>query len=128
MFWLGGILWLALVGAGFIDGTKNLADARVYLFSGSKDSVVHPGVVKKLKSYYEFYVGGSGSVVANYTFPGVFHPSFIFLFVYLGGWKGSTLPLRTGREGVSFVFQFALWGCSLMVSGGVSPSGTCMDH
>lgn len=55
--------------SGFIDGTKNLADARVYLFSGSKDSVVHPGVVKKLKSYYEFYVGGSGSVVANYTFP-----------------------------------------------------------
>jgi hypothetical protein len=36
-----------------IDDPANLANSRVYLLSAMQDSVVNPGVVKKLEEYYE---------------------------------------------------------------------------
>lgn len=42
--------------SGYVDATSNLAASKVYLFSGSKDSVVNTGVVDDLKTYYQSYV------------------------------------------------------------------------
>eukprot|EP01029_Cantina_marsupialis_P027871 TRINITY_DN774109_c0_g1_i1.p1 TRINITY_DN774109_c0_g1~~TRINITY_DN774109_c0_g1_i1.p1 ORF type:complete len:333 (-),score=81.22 TRINITY_DN774109_c0_g1_i1:603-1601(-) len=39
-----------------IDNPHNMKGSRVYLFSGTEDTVVFPGVVKKLKEYYEKFV------------------------------------------------------------------------
>jgi len=44
---------------GSIDNVANLRNSRVYLFSGSRDSAVVPGVVRKLQDYYSNYVTGS---------------------------------------------------------------------
>jgi hypothetical protein len=41
-----------------IDSTKNLATAKVWLFSGSRDDKVFPEVVSALASYYKHYVNG----------------------------------------------------------------------
>eukprot|EP01133_Synstelium_polycarpum_P003864 gene3864-4468_t len=40
-----------------IDSTSNLANTRVWMFSGSQDTVVHPGVVQKLEGFYGKYIG-----------------------------------------------------------------------
>lgn len=39
-----------------IDNTKYLASDRVWIFTGEKDTVVHPGVVNKTREYYEHYM------------------------------------------------------------------------
>jgi hypothetical protein len=39
--------------SGFIDAPRNLKGSRVWLFSGTKDTVVKSGVVQKLQKYYE---------------------------------------------------------------------------
>lgn len=39
-----------------IDATSNLAQTRIYLYSGTRDTVVHPQTMKKLQQYYEHYV------------------------------------------------------------------------
>ena len=39
-----------------IDKPSHLANDRVYLFSGTKDTVVNSGVVKKLADYYTNFV------------------------------------------------------------------------
>jgi len=39
-----------------IDWASNLKNDRVWLFSGTKDSVLYPGVVKKLENYYQYYI------------------------------------------------------------------------
>jgi hypothetical protein len=39
-----------------IDPTRNLKSQRVWLFSGTQDTVVQPGVVRKLEQYYRYYV------------------------------------------------------------------------
>jgi len=41
---------------GSIDKPSNLAGSRVWLFSGTLDTVVNPGVVKKLEEYYLNYI------------------------------------------------------------------------
>lgn len=41
---------------GTIDPTSNLRNASVYLFSGSRDTTVVPGVVKKLEEYYQHWM------------------------------------------------------------------------
>lgn len=46
--------------SGFIDPLVNLADDRVYLYSGTKDTVVHPGVVKKLEEFYLHFLSNPG--------------------------------------------------------------------
>ncbi|XP_069807883.1 poly(3-hydroxybutyrate) depolymerase-like isoform X2 [Dendropsophus ebraccatus] len=51
---------------GLIDPLSNLARGRVFIFSGSKDSVVLQGVSKKLEEYYASYIT-SGSIKAVYN-------------------------------------------------------------
>lgn len=46
----------AWAAAGSIDPVANLASSRVYLFSGTRDSVVDQRVVDDLRSYYASYV------------------------------------------------------------------------
>jgi poly(3-hydroxybutyrate) depolymerase len=45
----------ALAKAGRIDPTANLASARAWLFSGTRDRTVYPAVVSGLKAYYASY-------------------------------------------------------------------------
>ena len=46
----------ALAKEGRIDPTRHLADARVWLFSGTHDETVSPDVVNALAGYYARYV------------------------------------------------------------------------
>jgi len=41
---------------GSIDDPTNLQNQKVWLYSGTQDSVVVPGVVQKLQQYYQLYV------------------------------------------------------------------------
>ena len=50
---------------GTIDATSHMADDKVFVFSGSKDTTVYPAVVKTLESYYAPYV--SASLITEYT-------------------------------------------------------------
>lgn len=43
----------SLATSGSIDPVSNLKGSKVYLYSGSKDTVVYPGVVKVLQKQYE---------------------------------------------------------------------------
>eukprot|EP00322_Chrysochromulina_rotalis_P023412 CAMPEP_0115862734 /NCGR_PEP_ID=MMETSP0287-20121206/18330_1 /TAXON_ID=412157 /ORGANISM="Chrysochromulina rotalis, Strain UIO044" /LENGTH=357 /DNA_ID=CAMNT_0003317167 /DNA_START=61 /DNA_END=1134 /DNA_ORIENTATION=- len=52
------------VSGGFIDDPRNLADARVWLFSGTADTEVVPGVVNKLGDYYLRMGVAPGNLVA----------------------------------------------------------------
>jgi len=45
--------------AGSIDATSHLANAKVWLYSGTKDSVVLPGVMQKVQTYYQNYLKSS---------------------------------------------------------------------
>ncbi|CAH2276333.1 polyhydroxybutyrate depolymerase [Pelobates cultripes] len=54
--------------SGLIDPVSNLANSKVFIFSGSRDTVVVPGVVKKLEEYYLSYVN-SGNIRAVYDIP-----------------------------------------------------------
>jgi len=62
------------VAAGMLDATSNLANARVYMFSGTVDTTVKQTVMDSLYSYYTHYIT-NGSVVyektwkAAHTFP-----------------------------------------------------------
>lgn len=52
---------------GEIDSTDNMADDKVYVFSGSKDTTVYPAVVKTLEDYYAPYV--KSALTTEYTIP-----------------------------------------------------------
>ncbi len=54
--------------SGTIDQPSHLANDRVYLFSGSLDSVVVPGVMKKLAQYYSNFVT-KGEVYSMFSLP-----------------------------------------------------------
>lgn len=54
--------------AGLVDQTTFLADDRVYLFSGAKDSVIAEPVMKALQTYYQSFVKIQ-NIVADYNFP-----------------------------------------------------------
>ena len=54
--------------SGKIDPLSNLASTNVYIYSGSKDTVVNPGVVKQTVAFYSKFVT-SGRVVSNFTTP-----------------------------------------------------------
>jgi len=49
-----------------IDNPANLAKSKVWMFSGQSDSVVAPGVVQKLQTYYQNYIS-SGNIQAVYN-------------------------------------------------------------
>ncbi len=53
---------------GLIDPTKNLAHQRVWIFSGTKDTVVYQGVVKKQEEYYRLYMP-SANIATKYDIP-----------------------------------------------------------
>ena len=46
----------ATAATGFISSTSNLKNSRVYLFSGTRDTIVKQGSVVKLFEYYEKFV------------------------------------------------------------------------
>lgn len=48
--------------AGTIDPVANLQNSKVYLFSGSSDTTVLPGVMDALKTYYNSFVSSSNVV------------------------------------------------------------------
>ena len=52
---------------GTIDPTENLADANVFVFSGSKDTTVYPKVVKTLEDYYGAF--GVTEMTTEYNIP-----------------------------------------------------------
>ena len=54
---------------GTIDRLANLAHARAYVFSGANDSVVAPGVVRKLEQFYGAFLLDEGAVAAEYVCP-----------------------------------------------------------
>lgn len=43
----------AFASRGDIDPVSNLAGHKAFLYSGTQDTVVHPGVVHKLQEYYQ---------------------------------------------------------------------------
>ncbi|MGB6054976.1 MAG: PHB depolymerase family esterase, partial [Burkholderiaceae bacterium] len=52
-------------GQGAIDATSNLADSRVYLFSGSIDSTVKQAVMDEANNYYKNYVNNANIFYKN---------------------------------------------------------------
>ena len=48
--------------AGTVDPVANLQNSKVYLFSGTLDSVVKPGVMDALKTYYASFVPAANTV------------------------------------------------------------------
>ncbi|XP_078450322.1 poly(3-hydroxybutyrate) depolymerase-like [Lampetra fluviatilis] len=45
-----------------IDHTSHMSSARVFLFAGTKDSTVHPGIISKVQEYYQEFVTAAGSI------------------------------------------------------------------
>ena len=54
----------AAANAGTIDPTKNIAGAKVWLFTGTNDHTVRPEVVRELEAYYALY-GVKAKLVAD---------------------------------------------------------------
>jgi hypothetical protein len=52
---------------GNIDATENMADDKVFVFSGSKDTTVYPSVVKTLEDYYGAFV--TSKLTTEYNIP-----------------------------------------------------------
>ena len=52
----------SLAASGAIDATDNLANANVYLFAGSKDSVVNPSTSADLQRYYQGFLPAANVV------------------------------------------------------------------
>eukprot|EP00026_Physarum_polycephalum_P014569 Phypoly_transcript_15100.p1 GENE.Phypoly_transcript_15100~~Phypoly_transcript_15100.p1 ORF type:complete len:289 (+),score=22.61 Phypoly_transcript_15100:1-867(+) len=48
-----------------IDNPKNIANSKVYIFSGTQDSIVDPGVCSKLYEYYQSYTSSSNINFVN---------------------------------------------------------------
>lgn len=53
---------------GYVDPVNHLKDDRVYLFSGSKDTVVHPQVMHSLRTYYQNFISPS-QIVSDFNVP-----------------------------------------------------------
>lgn len=52
-----------------IDATRNLANDKVWIFTGKKDTVVLSGVVEKTRNYYANFVKNSTNIIFYNTFP-----------------------------------------------------------
>ena len=55
----------AWAGSGQIDPVANLANTRVYLFSGTQDNTVKPAVMDDLRAYYRSFVPDAAVVYKN---------------------------------------------------------------
>jgi predicted esterase len=53
---------------GLIDSPANIKDDRIYIFSGSMDTVINPTVVHSLYTYYQAFAQ-AGNIVADYNIP-----------------------------------------------------------
>lgn len=61
---------VATAATGTIDDPKNIAADKVYLFSGTLDSIVLPGVMQKLSDYYSSFMSGKGaSLMEEFNIP-----------------------------------------------------------
>jgi len=66
------LLWGATAIAanlGKINATSNMANARIYLYSGTNDTVVNTQVVEKAGQYYAKYVTNSSNIVTEWKIP-----------------------------------------------------------
>lgn len=61
---LADFTYLAAVGQR-IDDPSNLADDRVYIFSGLLDTVVKQNVVQTTEGYYRLFLNASAGAVVN---------------------------------------------------------------
>jgi poly(3-hydroxybutyrate) depolymerase len=52
-------------GAGLIDPTSNLSQHRIWLFSGTKDTIVPQRIMDDLSTYYRRYVGAADIAYKN---------------------------------------------------------------
>ena len=52
---------------GTVDDPAHLCASRVFLFSGSADTVVHSGVVKKLEQYYRGFGMKDANIKSHYN-------------------------------------------------------------
>eukprot|EP00343_Euplotes_focardii_P010698 CAMPEP_0205827820 /NCGR_PEP_ID=MMETSP0206-20130828/33152_1 /ASSEMBLY_ACC=CAM_ASM_000279 /TAXON_ID=36767 /ORGANISM="Euplotes focardii, Strain TN1" /LENGTH=283 /DNA_ID=CAMNT_0053129049 /DNA_START=138 /DNA_END=989 /DNA_ORIENTATION=+ len=52
-----------------IDDPKHLANARVWLFAGDKDTVVKPGVVNKTGAYYKHFLASASRDMSLGSYP-----------------------------------------------------------
>ncbi|XP_041441948.1 uncharacterized protein LOC121401407 [Xenopus laevis] len=59
----------AYANTGQIDPVSSLARSKVFIFSGSLDSVLVPGVSKKLEEYYKAYITSTGAIKTVYNIP-----------------------------------------------------------
>jgi hypothetical protein len=50
---------------GTIDATSNMANDKVYVFSGSKDTTVYPKVVKTLEDYYGAFLNSPSTQIST---------------------------------------------------------------
>lgn len=72
----------ATAATGTIDPTKYLENDKVFIFSGALDSVVDPGVARKLTQYYTILLNGpKASLVPEYSIPAE--------HAMVGAWGGS---------------------------------------
>lgn len=53
-----------------IDDPKYISNARIFLYSGTKDNTVYQGVVKKLESYYRHFIKNSSQFMIEYGING----------------------------------------------------------
>ena len=54
--------------AGKLDGIQNVTNARVYLYSGTADTVVYPAVMKSADAFYKLFIGAGGKLVTDFGF------------------------------------------------------------
>jgi poly(3-hydroxybutyrate) depolymerase len=55
---------------GTVDPVSHLKHARVWLYSAQNDTVVKPGVVDKLRKYFDTFVGDSSNIKSLFEYPG----------------------------------------------------------
>jgi hypothetical protein len=55
--------------AGTIDDLSYLANSKVFLYSGSNDTVVNPTTMHYLQEFYEFFIDSSSILLGLLTAP-----------------------------------------------------------
>jgi len=87
-----------------IDDVANLTDARVYLYSGSKDSVVYPAVMKALDTYFQSFTD-SKNIKTNFN-TGSEHCQPTDNFGNSCAYKGSPYINNCGMDGAGEALQW----------------------
>ncbi|XP_056373758.1 uncharacterized protein LOC130267699 isoform X2 [Hyla sarda] len=97
-----------------IDPVSNLANSRVFIFSGTRDTTVVPGVVKKQEDYYASYISSGGALKTVYDIAAVHGMPTDFY----GGACGSTNLEYINNCGYNGAFEALnhIYGGTLQVS------------